>query len=255
MGRRLGDGRYGTVRLVEKKNYDRIRFAMKQMTTDEESIEFQQREYDVLKKLDHPFLSNIVEVYYSSSDRKLQLIQPLYEGGDLGTLIQSDSLPESDVCRIIWQALLALNYMHKHGLVHRDLKPDNLTFERHTKGLSSFIRIIDFGFAVDLNDKTLDITADELIHMGTPYYMAPEVVNRQTLTHLSDMWALGVTTYALLCGYPPFAKAKTTEELFDLINTNNYDYDSKDWSSVSDQAKNFIEKLIQPSLNLRFSAE
>lgn len=61
--------------------------------------------------------------------------------------------------------------------------------------------------------------------MGTPYYMAPEVVQKQSLVTKSDMWSLGVSMYAMLVGYPPFIRAKTQEELFDLINTNNYDYD------------------------------
>lgn len=65
--------------------------------------------------------------------------------------------------------------------------------------------------------------------MGTPYYMAPEVVNKEQLVAKSDMWSLGVAMFAMLVGYPPFVKARTEEELFDLINTTNYDYNEKDW--------------------------
>ena len=145
---------------------------------------------------------------------------PLYEGGDVYSLIQKDTIPERDVARTIWQVLRALAYLHKNGLTHRDLKPENMAFESKKHG---YVRLIDFGFALDLNDEKLNIS-NGLIFMGTPYYMAPEVVNKELVITKSDMWSLGVAMFAMLVGYPPFVKAKTEEELFDLINTNNYDY-------------------------------
>jgi serine/threonine protein kinase len=72
---------------VEKKNYDKIRFAMKSLQIEDDFKELVQREYDILKKLDHPFTMNIVEVYCNKSKNELQLILPLYEGGDVYSLI------------------------------------------------------------------------------------------------------------------------------------------------------------------------
>ncbi len=83
----LGEGKFGVVRIVEKKNYNKIRFAMKEMRVDPDLEEFQQREFDILKSLDHPFTMNLVEVYYSQREQKLQLILPLFEGGDVYSLI------------------------------------------------------------------------------------------------------------------------------------------------------------------------
>lgn len=80
--------------------------------------------------------------------------------------------------------------------------------------------------------------------MGTPYYMAPEVVNKELLITQSDMWSLGVSMFAMLVGYPPFIKARTEEELFDLINTNNYDYQEQDWCNISNEARKLIDSLI-----------
>jgi len=173
------------------------------------------------------------------------------------SLIQAkdkECISEKDVARILWQVLRALEYLHNRGLTHRDLKPENLAFERKKEGDKSFVRLIDFGFALDLNDTTLNKTSNGLIFMGTPYYMAPEVVNKQLLTPKSDMWSLGVTMYTMLVGYPPFVKAKTTEQLFDFIVTNNYDYNEKDWAKVSPEARRLIDALIQPNINLRLSA-
>jgi serine/threonine protein kinase len=71
IGKRLGEGKYGVVRVVEKKNYDKIRFAMKEINIEQDWVQFLQREYDILKILDHPFIMNLVEVYYSKKDSKM----------------------------------------------------------------------------------------------------------------------------------------------------------------------------------------
>ncbi len=131
-------------------------------------------------------------------------------------------------------------YLHRNGLTHRDLKPENLAYETKKHG---DVRLIDFGFALDLNDESIDAN-NGLIFMGTPYYMAPEVVNKKELVAKSDMWSIGVAIFAMLVGYPPFVKARTEEELFDLILTNNYDYNEKDWSKISAEARRFIDRLL-----------
>jgi serine/threonine protein kinase len=133
---------------------------------------------------------------------------PLYEGGDVYSLIQAkgtECIPEKDVARIIYQLLRALAYLHTNNITHRDLKPENIVFESKKTGSTSIVRLIDFGFALDLN-QTID---DSLIFMGTPYYMAPEVVRKQSVGPKADMWSLGVCMYVMLVGYPPFIKAKT----------------------------------------------
>ena len=100
---------------------------------------------------------------------------PLYEGGDVYSIMEKGIIPEKDVARITWQVLRALAYLHGNGLTHRDLKPENLAYETKKHG---DVRLIDFGFALDLNDESIDVN-NALIFMGTPYYMAPEVVNKK----------------------------------------------------------------------------
>ena len=124
-------------------------------------------------------MMSLFEVYYTHS--KLQLMMPLYEGGDVYNLIdEKECIPEKDVCRLIWQVLRALNYLHLRSVTHRDLKPENLAFESRKK---HSLKLIDFGFALDLSDPVLR-KDESLIFMGTPYYMPPEVVNSEQLTIL-----------------------------------------------------------------------
>ena len=186
---------------------------MKCLPIEDDFKELVQREYDILTKLDHPFTINIVEVYSNKSKNELQLILPYYEGGDVYSLIQSKGnqcIPEADVARFIWQVLRALCYLNKKGIAHRDLKPENIVFESKSHGQNCYLKVIDFGFAIDLNDLSLqNESTSSLVFMGTPYYMAPEVINKEKLVTQSDMWSLGVSMYAMLVGYPPFVKAQT----------------------------------------------
>lgn len=184
VGSDLGSGVSGVVRIVEKKNFNKIRFAMKCLPIEEDFKELVQREYDILKKLDHPFTMNMVEVYCDKKKNELQLILPFYEGGDVYSLIQSKGnqcIPEADVARFIWQVLRALCYLNKKGIAHRDLKPENLVFESKAYGKESYLKVIDFGFAIDMKDLEHGDDTDSLIFMGTPYYMAPEVINKEKL--------------------------------------------------------------------------
>jgi len=87
-----------------------------------------------------------------------------------------------DVARFIWQVLRALCYLDSKGIAHRDLKPENIVFESRSYGQDSYLKVIDFGFAIDLNDLSFQNDgSSSLIFMGTPYYMAPEVINKEKL--------------------------------------------------------------------------
>ena len=83
IGDSFGSGKYGIIKLVEKKNYNKIRFAMKTIPLEPGYEDYVQREYDILCKLDHPLVMNVIEAYFSPLEQALHLIVPLYEGGEL----------------------------------------------------------------------------------------------------------------------------------------------------------------------------
>ena len=102
-------------------------------------------------------------------------------------------LPEPEIKFIFRQLADAINYCHSNSIVHRDLKLENVLLDE-----SRNIKIIDFGFSIVCPfDKKLTIFC------GTPYYMAPEVLEG-AYDETCDMWSIGVITYCILCGYPPF---------------------------------------------------
>ena len=95
--------------------------------------------------------------------------------------------------------------MHSKEISHGDLKPENLVFEtRFISGKLPFTRLIDFGFAVDKNDKLYKKHGIRSTEFGTPLYMAPEKLYNKPLEEKSDIWSVGVMAYYMLAGYPPF---------------------------------------------------
>ncbi len=111
------------------------------------------------------------------------------------------------------------------GIVHRDLKPENLLFS--SKEADARIMISDFGLSRIFNDDEVMKTA-----CGTPGYVAPEVLKRQGYGCEVDLWSIGVITYILLCGYPPFYD-ENNQELFQQIMRGDYQFDSPHWDDIS----------------------
>ena len=111
--------------------------------------------------------------------------------------------------------LQAVKYLHDRNICHRDLKPENILFRR--KENSSEIKIIDFGLS-----KQLKVNERMKKKLGTPYYLAPEVLEENYGKEV-DMWSIGVITYVILCGYPPFY-GNGAKELFRNIYQVNYEF-------------------------------
>ena len=115
--------------------------------------------------------------------------------------------------------------MHDRQISHGDLKPENIVYEtKNTSGPKSYTRLIDFGFAVDQSDELFKCHGKETSLFGTPLYLAPEKIYGEELTTLSDIWSVGVITYYMLAGYPPFM-ADSEEKLFKKIKTTDFDFE------------------------------
>jgi calcium-dependent protein kinase len=132
------------------------------------------------------------------------------EGGELYDLILTmQKFSEKDAVKIIRQILLGLNYMHKKNIIHRDIKPENILLE--SKDINNVVvKITDFGFAKCYDPQTFEGLDDIL---GSPLYMAPEIVKKMKYDAKVDIWSLGVMAYIILSGKPPFS-GKTKDEIF-----------------------------------------
>ncbi|KAI8821384.1 kinase-like domain-containing protein [Fimicolochytrium jonesii] len=236
LGSTLGTGAFSEVRLGVERNGGR-KFAVK--IVDKSKCKGKEGMIDtevrILQKVRHQNIIQMFEMY--ENENKLCLVMELVTGGELfDDIVKRGRYTEVDCARIIHKILLALNYLHDLGIVHRDLKPENLLLSDKSKRPK--IMISDFGLSKIFNDEEVMKTA-----CGTPGYVAPEVLRRQGYGREVDLWSLGVITYILLCGYPPFYDQNNVE-LFKLIMAGNFKFDKPWWDPISDTAKHFISRLL-----------
>ncbi|KAL5111199.1 Calcium/calmodulin-dependent protein kinase type 1 [Taenia crassiceps] len=199
-------------------------------------------------RLSHPNIVRLIDAF--EDDDSYYLIMELVTGGELfDRIVDRGSFTEKDASDLIRQVLLATEYMHSREVVHRDLKPENLLF--YSPLPTSKIMISDFGLSrIDGSEGSLSTAC------GTPGYVAPEVLSAQAekkgYGKEVDCWAIGVITYILLCGYPPFYD-ESDQELFRQIQKAQYEFDSPYWDEISDSAKSFIRSLLQKDPSRRAS--
>ena len=136
--------------------------------------------------------------------------------------------------------------MHAVGITHRDLKPENLLLCSEENDHD--IKFADFGFAKHVKD-----LKEKEIACGTPGYVAPEILYGVPYGTKADMWSLGVITYILLGGYPPFIE-QNQRELFKKIKKGQYEFHVEYWGDVSTDAKDLISSLLTTDPRRRLSA-
>ncbi|XP_020292750.1 calcium/calmodulin-dependent protein kinase type 1 isoform X4 [Pseudomyrmex gracilis] len=243
----LGTGAFSEVRLAESKEKPGQMFAVKiidkkALKGKEDSLE---NEIKVLRRLTHP---NIVQLLETFEDKhKVYLVMELVTGGELfDRIVEKGSYTEKDASGLIRQVLEAVGYMHDQGVVHRDLKPENLLY--YSPDEDSKIMISDFGLS-KMEDSGIMATA-----CGTPGYVAPEVLAQKPYGKAVDVWSIGVISYILLCGYPPFYD-ESDANLFAQILKGEFEFDSPYWDDISDSAKDFIRKLMCVNVEERYTCK
>lgn len=179
-------------------------------------------------------------VDYFETMNNLYLVTDLALGGELfDRICRKGSYYEADAADLVRATLSAVAYLHDHGIVHRDLKPENLLFR--TPEDNADLLIADFGLSRVMDEEQFHVLTTTC---GTPGYMAPEIFKKSGHGKPVDIWALGVITYFLLCGYTPFDRDTDFEEMQAILNAD-YSFTPVDyWRGVSDGAKDFIKRCL-----------
>ncbi|KAK3595087.1 hypothetical protein CHS0354_043187 [Potamilus streckersoni] len=247
LGRTLGDGNFAIVRYSKLKNIG-TEYAMKvidksKLKGKEHMVE---NEIEIMKDCNHP---NIVKLYeeYETVD-KIYLVMELVKGGDLfDAITQSVKFGEVDSAHMVKDLCNALFYLHSRIIVHRDLKPENLLVHRN-KDMTITLKLADFGLAMEVKEPIYTVC-------GTPTYVAPEILSEIGYGLEVDMWAVGVISYILLCGFPPFRSPDRNQtELFEFIKAGEYEFLSPYWDNISLAAKDLIEHLLVVDKKKRYTA-
>ncbi|TSP57645.1 Serine/threonine-protein kinase D3 [Bagarius yarrelli] len=243
----LGSGQFGIVyggkhrktkRDVAIKVIDKMRFPTKQ--------ESQLRnEVAILQNLHHPGIVNL-ECMFETPERVFVVMEKLH-GDMLEMILSSDKsrLPERLTKFLVTQILVALRHLHFKNIVHCDLKPENVLLASAEPFPQ--VKLCDFGFARIIGEKSFRRSV-----VGTPAYLAPEVLRSKGYNRSLDMWSVGVIVYVSLSGTFPFNE---DEDINDQIQNAAFMYPPNPWKEISGEAIDLINNLLQVKMRKRFSVD
>ncbi|KAJ8604282.1 hypothetical protein CTAYLR_002492 [Chrysophaeum taylorii] len=250
---KLGSGAYSTVYRCTSLEVEREECAVKvirlgKMAPDE--LAALKVEVEILREIDHP---NVIKLYdYFEDDIDVTpepmayIVTEILEGGELfDRIVERTYYSEFEARKVIQILLDVMTHLHDKNIAHRDLKPENLLLKSQKNDHS--LKVADFGFAARSHGATLSTQC------GTPNYVAPEIIRNEKYGFEVDMWSVGVLTFVLLGGYPPFHN-DNQKELFRRIKHADFQFDPQYWNVVTDDAKDFITKLLVPNPTKRLTA-
>lgn len=238
----LGKGSFGEVYLVEKKD-TLEQFALKVLKKEKvlgnNLVRYAFTERNILMTISHPFIIKLI--YAFQTPEKLAMIMDFCPNGDLGTqLVREKRFTEDKARFYLVEILLALQELHSHGIIFRDLKPDNVVLDK-----DGHARLTDFGLSKEgLGDEQMTRS-----FCGSVAYLAPEMLRKSGHTKSVDWYLFGVLMYELLIGSPPYYSS-SREQLFNNIQRGKL----KLPGGLSTDAKNLIKQLLQRDPSKRLGA-
>jgi len=233
IGDEIGRGGTAIVYQAVQKGTGQI-YAIKKINKRTNASKSIKSEVNVLLTLAHDNIIKLKDIYETATD--VLLVLEYVDGGELfDRIVERGFYSEKDASHVVRQILEALSYLHHWDIIHRDLKPENLLFSDNSENAK--LKIADFGLARLDSDATLKTIC------GTPGYVAPETLMGKGYSKTVDIWAVGVITYILLCGFEPFYDGSETA-MFQKILKCNYEFSSPYWDKVSENAKDLVRKML-----------
>lgn len=241
----LCSGFFATVKVgIDKKTNEKVAVKIIDKSKVEESPQLLQNEIDIMAKVNHPHVVGLKAVF--DTPATLFIVMELVQGGELYEMIvERKTFSEKDTAHIMGQVFSALEYLHGIGIVHRDLKLENMLLN-DKKNLE--VKVADFGLSKLYSGQALQTAC------GTPFYVAPDILLGTGYGPEVDMWACGVLLYILLSGRLPF-HADNDAQLFQLIMEGNLVFKSPQFDSISKEAMDLIRKLLVVDPKTRLTAK
>lgn len=244
--KKLGSGQFGSVYLVKHKSNDKQFYALKCVSKQqvvEQSLEKHlQQEKAVLEVVNFPFIMQFIRTF--KDNNYIYFLTEYVKGLELFDVIRDIGLLSTyDSQFYIGSVILGIEYLHAQGIIYRDIKPENIMVDD-----AGYLKIIDMGTAKFLKGKSTGANRTFTI-IGTPHYMAPEIITGKGYTQHVDLWSIGICLYEFMCGMVPFGEeAEDPYEIYEDIITKPIKYPSylKD-----KKAKRLMDQLINKVAEVR----
>ncbi|KAL3095551.1 hypothetical protein niasHT_024377 [Heterodera trifolii] len=260
---KIGVGATGTVWTARCKMTEQIVAVKRMNLANQPKKELLLNEIKIMQRYKHKNLVNYIDAFLIGGDNNLPPPSPLapssvprpigsqdlwvimeyLEGGNLTDVVVNTELDEGQIAAIIRETLLALHFLHRHSIIHRDIKSDNILL-----GHDGAVKLTDFGFCAQLQPGSKRATM-----IGTPYWMAPEIVQKTKYNYKVDIWSLGIMALEMIDGEPPYLHETPLKAIYLIAQNGKPEIRKRE--ALSPEFVDLIDRCLSVDPEQRADAE